>query len=42
MLIVSAFVQLFKTTAAYQLFDPVMCSEIEPTGNMDENDGRWW
>ncbi|OCF43947.1 guanine nucleotide exchange protein for ADP-robosylation factor [Kwoniella heveanensis CBS 569] len=38
MSIVSAFVQLFKTTTAFQLFDPVLHSEVEPTGNMDEAD----
>nr|ODN91502.1 guanine nucleotide exchange protein for ADP-robosylation factor [Cryptococcus depauperatus CBS 7855] len=39
MLIVSAFVQLFRTTTAYQLFDKVLSSEIEPTGSdMTDND----
>ncbi|WVQ96796.1 hypothetical protein IAU59_003903 [Kwoniella sp. CBS 9459] len=38
MSIVSAFVQLFKTTTAFQLFDPVLHSEVEPTGNVDEAD----
>nr|XP_019012604.1 guanine nucleotide exchange protein for ADP-robosylation factor [Kwoniella pini CBS 10737]OCF51385.1 guanine nucleotide exchange protein for ADP-robosylation factor [Kwoniella pini CBS 10737] len=38
MSIVSAFVQLFKTTTAFQLFDPVLHSEVEPSGTMDEAD----
>ncbi|WVQ80563.1 hypothetical protein IAT38_002668 [Cryptococcus sp. DSM 104549] len=38
MLIVSAFVQLFKTTTAFQLFDPVLHAEVEPTGQMDDAD----
>ncbi|WVR06225.1 hypothetical protein IAU60_003255 [Kwoniella sp. DSM 27419] len=38
MSIVSAFVQLFKTTTAFQLFDPVLHSEVEPTGSLDEAD----
>ncbi|ODN81723.1 hypothetical protein L202_02117 [Cryptococcus amylolentus CBS 6039] len=37
-LIVSAFVQLFKTTTALQLFDPVMCSEVEPSGDLHDAD----
>ncbi|CAD6590459.1 MAG: guanine nucleotide exchange protein for ADP-robosylation factor, partial [Tremellales sp. Tagirdzhanova-0007] len=36
-LIVSAFVQLFKTTTAGQLFDPTLHTEVEPTGNVDED-----
>ncbi len=31
-LIVSAFVELFRTTTAGQLFDPQLHSEVEPTG----------
>jgi brefeldin A-inhibited guanine nucleotide-exchange protein len=37
--IVSAFVQLFTTTTAYQLFDPELHAEVEPD-NMDEPDGE--
>ena len=37
--IVSAFVQLFTTTTAYQLFDPELHAEVEPD-NMDEPDGK--
>ncbi len=36
-LIVSAFVELFKTTTAGQLFDPALHAEVEPTGNIDED-----
>ncbi|KAK4685511.1 brefeldin A-inhibited guanine nucleotide-exchange protein, partial [Tremellales sp. Uapishka_1] len=37
--IVSAFVQLFKTTTAFQLFDPVLHAEVQPTDNLgDEGD----
>lgn len=39
-LIVSAFVALFRTTTAGQLFDPVLHAEVEPTGEMDEGDGE--
>jgi brefeldin A-inhibited guanine nucleotide-exchange protein len=39
-LIVSAFVQLFKTTTAGQLFDPALNAEVEPTGELDE-DGEY-
>ncbi|WWC95937.1 hypothetical protein V866_002804 [Kwoniella sp. B9012] len=38
MSIVSAFVQLFKTTTAFQLFDPVLHAEVEPSGTMDDAD----
>ena len=41
-LIVSAFVALFRTTTAGQLFDPVLHAEVEPTGEMDEGDGEFW
>ena len=39
-LIVSAFVELFKTTTAGQLFDPVLHAEVEPMGEMDEAEGE--
>jgi brefeldin A-inhibited guanine nucleotide-exchange protein len=39
-LIVSAFVQLFTTTTAFQLFDPVLHSEVEPTSLTDDADGK--
>ncbi|WRT67630.1 uncharacterized protein IL334_004602 [Kwoniella shivajii] len=38
MSIVSAFVQLFKTTTAFQLFDPILHSEVEPSGTLDDAD----
>ena len=37
--IVSAFVELFKTTTAGQLFDPALHVEVEPSGEMEEGDG---
>lgn len=40
-LIVSAFVALFRTTTAGQLFDPVLHAEVEPTGEVDDVDGKW-
>lgn len=40
-LIVSAFVQLFRTTTAAQLFDPALSAEKEPTGTVEE-DGTCW
>ncbi|WWD18344.1 hypothetical protein CI109_102794 [Kwoniella shandongensis] len=38
MSIVSAFVQLFKTTTAFQLFDPALHAEVEPSGTLDHQD----
>lgn len=38
--IVSAFVQLFTTTTAYQLFDPQLHAEVEPDNMTDEPDGE--
>lgn len=38
--IVSAFVQLFTTTTAYQLFDPKLHAEVEPDNMIDEPDGE--
>lgn len=40
-LIVSAFVELFKTTTASQLFDPALHAEVEPSGEIDEADGEF-
>lgn len=37
--IVSAFVQLFKTTTASQLFDPQLHAEVEPDNMAEEGDG---
>ncbi|ORX40224.1 hypothetical protein BD324DRAFT_644628 [Kockovaella imperatae] len=36
--IVSAFVELFKTTTAGQLFDPALHAEVEPAGEIEEGD----
>ena len=38
--IVSAFIQLFKTTTASQLFDPQLHAEVEPDNLADEADGK--
>ena len=38
--IVSAFIQLFKTTTASQLFDPQLHAEVEPDNMADEADGE--
>lgn len=34
-LIVSAFIELFRTTTADQLFDPALHAEVEPSGEME-------
>lgn len=40
-LIVTAFVQLFKTTTAFQLFDPVLHAEVQAKGNAgDDAEGK--
>ena len=38
--IVSAFVELFRTTTAGQLFDPALSADVEPTGDIEEGDGE--
>jgi brefeldin A-inhibited guanine nucleotide-exchange protein len=37
-IIVTAFVQLFRTTTAYHLFDPTLHSEVDPTADYVDDD----